>query len=103
MLTDVVRRVQFSPDGLQMVVTSESETIVLDAETGDEIQRTEGENNVINSASFSPDGNRMLTISPDRTIRIWKFLPLQGLIDKTRDRFKTRPITDEERRMYYLL
>jgi WD40 repeat protein len=101
-LTDVVRSVTFTDDGLRMVVTSESETIVVDVETGEELHRKEGENNVLNSSSYSPDGKRMLTISSDRTIRIWDFPPLQELIDKTRTRFKTRPITDEERRMYYL-
>ena len=56
----------------------------------------------INSATFSPDGKRIVSASDDNTIRIWDFTPLQDLIDQTRERFKDRPLTAEERRMYYL-
>lgn len=36
------------------------------------------------------------------TVKIWDFSPFQQLIDQTRERFKDRPLTAEERRMYYL-
>lgn len=56
----------------------------------------------IESASFSPDGTKIVSASGDYTIRIWGFPPLQELIDKTRERFKDRELTPEERRKFYL-
>lgn len=52
---------------------------------------------------FSPDG-RLLTFIPySRDYVLFKvFPPLQQLIDETRERFKDRPLTKEERRKYYL-
>ena len=53
--------------------------------------------------SFSPDEKCFATTSYDYgIIKIWPFPPLQELIDQTRERFKDRPLTVEERRMYYL-
>ena len=56
----------------------------------------------VNSASFSPDGKYIVSASWDGTIRIWAFPSLQELIDSTTARFKTRQLTPEERRKYYL-
>lgn len=61
-----------------------------------------GHTDFVNSASFSPDGRKIVSASWDKTIRIWEYPPLQELIDQTRERFKDRELTPEERRMYYL-
>ena len=55
----------------------------------------------IQYASFSPDGKRIVAACDDDIV-IVDFPPLQDLIDQTRERFKDRPLTPEERRMYYL-
>ena len=54
------------------------------------------------SVSFSPDNKHFVTATFDGTIRIWDFPPLQQLINETRERFKDRKLTPEERRKYYL-
>ena len=56
----------------------------------------------VQSAVFSPDGNQVMSVQEDGTVMVWDFPPLQELIDQTRERFKDRPLTAEERRMYYL-
>lgn len=102
--TEAVKFVSFSPDGKRIVSASWDKTIrIWDAETGRQIgQPLEGHLDVVNSASFSPDGKWIVSASSDGTIRIWSFPPLQDLIDQTRERFKDRLLTPEERHQYYL-
>lgn len=57
---------------------------------------------IMESFSFSSNGERIACGYSDGTVRIWYFPPLQDLIDQTRERFKDRPLTPEERRTYYL-
>lgn len=57
--------------------------------------------------TFSPDGKYIMLptlSSKDNVIRIidFPYPPLQELIDETRERFKDRQLTPEERRKYYL-
>ena len=56
----------------------------------------------IKSFSLSSSGDKIVAGFFDGSIRIWYFPPLQELIDQTRERFKNNPLTEEERRMYYL-
>ena len=56
----------------------------------------------VESASFSPDGKRIVLADRSNSIRIWDYQTLQELIDQTRERFKNRHLTPEERRKYYL-
>ena len=74
---------------------------IWDANTGDEICKFNGHKNIVLSAFFSPDGRKIVSADNDG-IRIWDFPLLQGLIDQTRERFKDRPLTTEERHQYYL-
>lgn len=46
--------------------------------------------------------NQHIVLCSNNEVRIIDFPPLQDLIDQTRERFKDRPLTPEERRMYYL-
>ena len=88
----------FSPDGKYIITASNDNTsTVWDATNGARLLSLEGY-----SASFSPDCRHIVTASSDNLIRIYDFPPLQELIDQTRERFKDRPLTPEERRMYYL-
>ncbi|MCR5036683.1 MAG: TIR domain-containing protein [Bacteroidales bacterium] len=93
----------FSPDGKLIVAGSWSHSVrVWDAESGMEFADLVGFNNRNYNASFGPDGKTIMSSSDDGIIRIWNYPPLQDLIDQTRERFKDRPLTPEERRMYYL-
>ena len=59
----------------------------------------------IGEFSLSPDGKKLIGVRNDgdkSAIVIQDFPPLQDLIDQARERFKDRPLTEEERRMYYL-
>ncbi len=98
--TSVVESASFSPDGKYIVSASWDKTVrIWDAQTGKELQKQEG---LVRSASFSPDGKRIVSASDDGTIRIWDFPSLEDLIDQTREQFKNRPLTPEERQKYYL-
>lgn len=93
----------FSQDGKYIVSSSTDGTLtVWDAESGGEVVAMTGHRDKINLVKFSPDGRQIISRSEDGTIIIWDFPPLQDLIDQTRDRFKDRPLTPEERRQYYL-
>jgi len=95
----------FSPSGKQILSASEAEVIIWDADTGLPIQTMEG----VYWAAFSANEKQIVSFgtkepneSLNRDIIIYDFPPLQELIDQTRERFKDRPLTAEERRMYYL-
>ena len=99
-----VTSASFSPDGKRIVSASWDNTVrIWDAQTGRQIgQPLEGHTSSVESASFSPDGKRIVSASEDYTVRIWEFPPIEQLVDDTRKRFKNRPLTQEERRKYYL-
>jgi WD40 repeat protein len=54
-----------------------------------------------NSAYFSSDGKYIVTSSLS-AIKIWKFTSIEELIESTKEQFKDRPLTPEERKKYYL-
>ena len=56
----------------------------------------------LTSVAYSPNSRRIAVGSNNGDLRVYTFLPLQELIDKTRERFKDRPLTLEERKKYYL-
>lgn len=51
---------------------------------------------------FSPDGTIIMTVSDDSIIRLWSFAPLQHLINETKERFESRPLSKEEKVKYYI-
>ena len=93
----------FSPDNNLVVTTSLDHTIkVWDIKSGQSLLSMDLNpfNNIIR-AVLNEDGRHIVSSSNNK-IMIWEFLPLQDLIDQTRERFKDRPLTPEERRKYYL-
>ncbi len=98
-----VTSASFSPDGKWVITSSLDSTIrIRDAFSGSQLQMLKGHSDGVSSASFTPDGRYIVSSSFDGTVRIWDFPPLQELIDQTREQFKDRPLTDEEKRKYYL-
>ncbi len=52
---------------------------------------------------YGPDNKTFATVSLDYgELKVWNFPPLQELIDQTCERFKDRPLTEEEKKLYYL-
>ena len=97
--------IAFSPDDRYCLLRKgqDMKTIdVFDIELGNSIYSITNQTDAICDASFSNDGYQIITVLSDGTIRKWPFPPLQELIDQTRERFKDRPLTDEERKIYYL-
>ena len=122
MMGDPAKRIRFisadiSKDGEYIVSTgfdvsrlisdnhpNDNTVIVWNAKNGEMVLNITHDqfNSVADWASFSPDGRHIALAFKDGIIRIIDFHPLQDLIDQTRERFKDRPLTPEERRMYYL-
>ena len=99
----VFGRYPFSPDGCHILSKiDEKKFNVYDVKTGGCVYTIERDNDVMSGASFTDDGRHIITVSTNGDICQYDFPPLQDLIDQTRERFKNRPLTEEERKMYYL-
>ena len=93
----------FSPDGRYIMTNiNEKKRKVYDVKTGNCVHTIERENDTLIAASFTDDGRHIITVSSNGDVCQYDFPPLQDLIDQTRERFKDRPLTEEERKMYYL-
>ena len=101
--TNHVLSVSFNNDGSKIVSASEDNSIrVWDVSTGICLVVLKEHGKRVTHAEFSPNGRQIISSSSDGTVRIWDFPSLQQLINETRERFKNRPLTDEEKRKYYL-
>ena len=70
--TDRVRFAAFSPDGTQVVTTSDDKTArIWTAADGQLVRELTGHKWAVLSADFSPDGQRIITGSEDNFARIW--------------------------------
>lgn len=101
-----VSYVKYSPNGQYLLSAYMNETVcVWDAKTGYYLQTIrQGDIGFLFSpvAFFDSKGTRLFATSSNQDLTMWDFPPLQQLIDETRERFKNRPLTPEERRKYYL-
>ena len=102
--TENVRTAFFSPDGKYVISSSDDRTIRI-WDVDKEIPSSlvlRGHTGGLYSATFSSDGRHIVSSSYDKTVKLWDYPPLDTLIYQTRERFKERPLTPEERRKYYL-
>lgn len=93
---------RYSPDGRYVIVAYLNIIDIYDCLSWKKVCSLGSHEDYIISASFNMDCNEIVSASKDGTIRVWRYLPLQQLIDETRDCFKNRQLTIEERRKYYL-
>lgn len=93
----------FSSDGKLVVSSSPSKVIVWDLESGIPIEviKMETKEHELKFVVFSPDDTRIF-VSREGKLVIIEFPKLQKLITTTRDRFKKRKLTPDEKRKYYL-
>lgn len=99
--SNYVNKATYSSDGKYIISTDQSQNMIIwDAKTRQILQNFPTK---AYFANFSPDNKQILiSRNPGGIIGLISFPPLQDLIDQTRERFKDRPLTDEERRKYYL-
>ena len=97
--TDQVNSAAFSPDG-KLVVTADADFSVriFDVESGAVFQKS---GLSWNAVSFSPNAKQLVS-GDDNNVVIWEFEPLQELMDRTRERVENRPLTQVEKKKYYL-
>ena len=101
---DLLQTMSFSPNGKYIIGSCrESKCVkIWDVKTGLCLMTMPlKEVKSIDCLAFSPDGRTIVAGCGDEIVT-FDFPPLQELIDQTRERFKDRPLTQEERRMYYL-
>ena len=97
----VANNLTYSPDGRMLAFAVNKTVRVWDGGTFREVYVFEDEDK-INNIHVSPDSRRLVSVSMEGTVRVWRIPLLQELIDQTRERFKDRPLTPEERSTYYL-
>ncbi|MCH5312188.1 MAG: TIR domain-containing protein [Prevotella sp.] len=101
--TDRVVDACFSPDGKQIVSASNDGTIrIWNFNSTKCLQLFNEKIGCPTSVAYSPDGRKIVVGYTNGNVVILPFPPLQELIDETRERFKNRQLTHEERRRYYL-
>jgi WD40 repeat protein/serine/threonine protein kinase len=70
--TNVVRSVNFSPDGQTLVSGSLDNTLIVwDMATGTPLRTLSGHEDDIQSVAYSPDGTRIISSSDDTTLILW--------------------------------
>lgn len=99
-LLDDICCVDYSPDGQYILTGISQDTIIIwNGQTGAQVYSLDVD--YFENAYFSDDGKQIVAVTENYTRR-WDFLPLQYLIDKTRERYKNREMTLEERKKYFM-
>ncbi len=101
------RDIKFSPNGKYIIIGD----CIWDTERWECISKFDDHH----FSAFSPSGDAIITIDIRESdwghddnhtwsiqAKLVPFLPLQKLIDNAKERFKDNPLTDEERKEYYL-
>lgn len=99
--TTAVMNVSFSPDSKYVVSTSPDNTIrVWEISTGHCIFVIDNEEK--SGSSFTTDGRCIVSNFTTDSVDVWRFPPIQELIDENIERFKNRQLTPEERKRFYI-
>lgn len=94
-----VTSVSFSPDSQHVASASYDETIrVWDVSTGICILEMDNKSTPL----FTTDGCYIVTNISEERAALWEFPPIQKLIDANWEKFKSRQLTSEERKRFYL-
>lgn len=102
---DRVNSIACSRDGKYIVTTIadiNTPITVFESSSGETIVTLDGLMSEPIFAQFTPDRKQIISAGKGGALYCWDFPPLQELIDQTRERFKDRPLTPEERKQYYL-
>lgn len=94
----------YSSDGTHVVSCSEDGTIrIWEVLSGRCVYVFEDIKERITHVEFAPDGLHIISKSDEGKIQAWYYPLLQQLINDTREQFKERVFTAEERNKYYLV
>ena len=104
-----VTSVSFSPDDKYILSATGYEwnsangnTKVWNAEDGMLISLLESFEGLVNYAKFNRKGTMIASARSDGVVKIWDWNNLETIMSETRERFKNRQLTTEERKKYYL-
>jgi WD40 repeat protein/DNA-binding SARP family transcriptional activator len=100
---DMVFSVHVSPDGRYVLSGAKDGAIILwDIETGEELRRLKGHTALVDGLVFGPDGQTAYSVSLDGALIEWQVsdLPLDKLIEWTKENRYIRDLTCEERVQY---
>ena len=87
-----------------MLVSTHDDGIVRvwNATSGSLLNELKGHKGKSVGAIFSSNNREIVSSDEKGNVKVWEFLPLQELMDRTRKRFQANPLTPEERRRFYL-